>query len=93
MRKRIGIITPTISPFKKGSVDEDAGKEKRKAESLQLSIGKDMKILSKVEFPLAYHYMFYRKLMQQSAINALHPFYRNDAAYIRDIAKKLAPLL
>ena len=24
MRKRIGIITPTISPFKKGSVDEDA---------------------------------------------------------------------
>lgn len=67
--------------------------EKGNVKKYQAKVSKIMDTLSSTEFPLAYHYLFYHKLMHMEKINALPPFYRNDAAYVREVRQKLRKLL
>lgn len=63
--------------FKSGSME--------KARRLQSELDRLIEASESVQFPLAYHYAFYRKVMHTETINALSPFYRNDAAFMKGV--------
>lgn len=67
--------------------------KKEVAGRLQGELDEIIDAASSAEIPLAYHYAFYRKVMHRSEINALPPFYRNDSASIRDLARSMARFL
>lgn len=64
-------------------------KNTAKAASLQSKVDKTMRALAKEEFPLGYHYMFYKNVMRKEAINALQPFYPRDSAYVASMGMRL----
>ncbi|MCL4389212.1 dihydrodipicolinate synthase family protein [Candidatus Marsarchaeota archaeon] len=73
--------------------DAYSEEDRKEAERLQAKVEKLMKVLATVEFPLGYHYAFYRKIMHKDTINALRPFYRNDTAYIHEMRRRMAGIL
>lgn len=70
-----------------------ARKKFKGAMLIQERINGIMDTMSHVEFPIAYHYLFYKRIMHKETINALPPFYRNDQYYVRDVRKRLKDLI
>lgn len=65
-------------------------KDMQTAKRLQGRLDSIMDAVMSVEFPLAIHYEFYRKVMHRETINAIEPFYRNDRSLMAKARKAMA---